>query len=115
MHAEHRLASALALALLGAIAGVGIGLVQQHRTVARLETRHREEQARLGAQLDKMRRTLETMQNDLGNARNHTAREDYRLGALVHDLDRRLEQLRQVTEPMVADTTEPPEAPVVAQ
>ena len=48
MHVEHRLASASGLALLGAIVGVAFGLVQQHRTVARLEARHREEQARVG-------------------------------------------------------------------
>ena len=113
MHAEPRLASALALTLLGALAGVGIGLVQQHRTVARLEARHRDEQARLGAQLEAVNRSLAATQSELGDARNHTAREDHRLGVLVHDLDRRLEQLRQLTEPMVAEVD--PEPPIVAQ
>ena len=113
MPVEPRLAAAQAHTQRGALAGVGIGLVQQHRTVARLEARHRDEQARLGAQLDAVNRSLAAMQSDLGDARNHTAREDHRLGVLVHDLDRRLEQLRQLTEPMVAEVD--PEAPAVAQ
>lgn len=115
MHAENRLASALALALLGTIAGVGIGLIQQHRTVARLEARHREDQARLSAQIDAVRSSVEAVHAELGEARNRSAREDQRLGTLVHDLDRRFEQLRQVTEPMVAEATEALEAPFVAQ
>jgi len=115
MHAEHRLASAVGLALLGAIAGVSFGLVQQHRTVARLEARHRAEQARLTDRLDEVRRSVEDARAEIGAAGNRAAREDHRLGALVHDLDLRLERLRQVTEPMVADLSEPPEAPAVAQ
>lgn len=112
MHAEHRLASASGLALLGAIAGVAFGLVQQHRTVARLEARHREEQARASAELEAVRREVKAVRTELGDDRSRAAREDHRLGVLLHDLDVRLERLRQVTEPMVADA---PELPVVNQ
>ncbi len=112
MHVEHRLASASGLALLGAIVGVAFGLVQQHRTVARLEARHREEQARVGEQLEAVRRSVDAVRKELGEDRSRTAREDHRLGVLVHDLDVRLERLRQVTEPMIADA---PEVPVVNQ
>lgn len=112
MHAEHRLASALGLALIGAIAGVGAGLVQQHRTVARLEARHREERARLAAEVETVRRSVDAVRGELGDARDKAARESHRLGVLVHDLDLRLERLRQVAEPMVAEA---PEAPVVIQ
>jgi hypothetical protein len=114
MHAEPRLstATAVGLALFGVVAGVGFGVVQQHRTIARLEARHREERAEVGARIDELRRLVEAVRGEVGEARAAGDREHRRLGGLVHELDQRLEELRSLAEPMVAEA---PEAQVVAQ
>ena len=112
MPLDPRFASGLALALLGAIAGVGFGIVQQHRTVVRLEARHREDLAAQAERIDEVRRMVDAVRSEIADAREAGSREDHRLGALVHDLDDRLEQLRLVAEPMIAEA---PEAPIVAQ
>lgn len=106
------LASGLALVATAGLAYLGLAVVEQRRALADLGERQAADRAALSAELDRLRDRLGEARAEIDATRSGAKADSARIGALLHDLEARVEELRVRSEPLVADL---PTLPVGAQ
>lgn len=102
----------IGLAAAAGLAYLALAVVEQRRVLTDLAERQAADRAALAIEVDRLRDRLGDVRAEFARGSDDAKADRQRLGALLHDLEVRVEELRLRTEPMVADL---PELPIGAQ
>lgn len=103
---EHRLAIVAIGGVLGIVIGLGFGHWQQQRTLALVEARNAADRAAMAEAIERLAQRLDSLNAEMAQDRQDGQTDRQRLSVRIHALSTAVDELRVLTQPVVAELSD---------